>query len=175
MIISVIQENSCSKSTGVDVPTSSKRSRTETPHRSSDGDPSTAENNTSDNSSQPSSADSDSSQLSNKTSAYSSNNDGSVHDHTLPSSRHGRGRRRGRGHGCGRGRGHGQGHGRGRGRRRSDGSHSSSSSSSDSSHRRHSGHCRSVRASTRVISGSPTLEPVEKTKWVKEEPISYCY
>ena len=51
MIISVIQENSCSESTGVDVPTSSKRPRTETLHRSSDGDPSTFENNTSDNSS----------------------------------------------------------------------------------------------------------------------------
>ena len=41
MIISVIQEYSCSESTGVDVPTSSKRPCTETPHRSSDDDPST--------------------------------------------------------------------------------------------------------------------------------------
>ena len=171
MIISVIQENSCSESTGVDVPTSSKRPRTETPLRSSDGDPSTFENDTSDNSSQSSSADSDSSQSSNKTSAHSSDNDGSVHDHTLPSSQRGRGHRHGRGHGCGRG----HGHGRGRGRRRSDGSHRSSSSNSDSSHRRHVGHCRRGRASTRVISGCPTLEPVDKTKWVKEEPISYCY
>ena len=95
MIFSVVQENSHSESTEVDVPTSSKQSRTETPHRSYDGDSLTLENNTSDNSSQSSSADSDSSQSSNKTSAHSSDNDGSVHDHTLPSSRRGRGHGRG--------------------------------------------------------------------------------
>ena len=60
MIISVIQENSCSESTGVNVPSSSKRPCTATPHRSSDGDPSTFENDTSNNSSQSSSEDSDS-------------------------------------------------------------------------------------------------------------------
>ena len=78
--------------------------------------------------------------------------DGSVHDHTLPSSRYGRG--------CGRG----LGHGRGYGRRRSYESHSSSSSSSDLTYRRHAGHRKSGRVSTIVVSGCPTLEPVDKTK-----------
>ena len=74
MIISVIQENSCSKSSRVDVLISSKQPHTEAPHRSSDGNPSTFENNTS---SQSSRADSDSSHSLNKTSAHSSDDDGS--------------------------------------------------------------------------------------------------
>ena len=77
MIISVIQENCCSKSSGVDVLISSKQPHTEAPHRSSDGNPSTFENNTSDNSSQSSRADLDSSHSLNKTSAHSSDDDGS--------------------------------------------------------------------------------------------------
>ena len=99
MIIFVIQENSCHESTGVDVITSSKRPCKETSYLSSNGVPSTFENNTSDNSSQSSIADSDSSQSSNKTSADSSDSNGSVHDHTIPSSQHGKGRGCRRGHG----------------------------------------------------------------------------
>ena len=63
MIIYVTQENSCSESTGVDVPSSSKRPCTEAPHQSSGGSPLTFESNTSDNSSQSPSADLDSSHI----------------------------------------------------------------------------------------------------------------
>ena len=72
MIISVVQENSCSESTGVDVSSCSKRPHIEGLHRSSDGETSTFKNDTSDNISKSSSADSNSSQSSNKASAHSS-------------------------------------------------------------------------------------------------------